>query len=164
MSDPNPTTATGLTDSTNAVLATLRQALLEYENAEGVSAADFIADRLFQGRAPDNQDFSYASMRLNTRNDGGNHGLRLVGSLEIQVFGRPWSQYPDLNRLADLFDQAMTFYVANTQGLMACYAKQRDTLPTAGSPIDSETPTIRLAYSLFIWPRYLTVLTGNDAS
>jgi hypothetical protein len=42
---------------------------------------------------------------------------------------------------------------------MFTHAFQRDELPAAGSPVDSETCAIRLVYSLAIWPTYLTQLT-----
>lgn len=159
----NPTTIIEDTSASDQLLATLRTALLTYADAEGSTAADTLDDRLFQNRAPDNGPFPCATMRLNTRSAGSTHGLRLVGNLEVQLYGRPWSQYQKLLTVADLCDQAMLFLVKNARGLIICYATQRDTPPAAaGAPIDGETAVIRLAYSLIIWPRYLTVVTGND--
>lgn len=155
-----PTPAAGPTRSTNEILETLRRALLDYENANGDALRDTLGENLWRNRAPDNQPFPYGTMRLSTRNDGKYHGLRLEGKLEVQIYGRPASQLEVLNDAADLCDQAMTFYVgASAGGLMFTHAFQRDEMPPAGSPVDSETCTIRLVYSLAIWPAYLTNLT-----
>lgn len=147
------------TDSTNAIIKTISDMLLSWANAEGKRASQVIEDRMYQVRAPNNVTFPYATVRLATRNDGKYHGMRLDGMLEVQVYGRPWSQQKDVNDVADLFDQAMVSTVENGHGLIFCHGWQRDALPPGGSPVDSETVTIRLVYTLAIWPEYLTSLS-----
>lgn len=159
----------GLTSSTNAITSTLRDALLNYESdAGGAQIGDSItgADdkpRLWVGLAPDNAVFPYIVMRLDTRNDGESNGIRLTGQLEVQIYARPQSQQPVANDIADLVEQAMLTFLATTQGLMFQKARQRSTLPMAGPPVDSETVTIRLVYTLVIWPQFLYRLTHGPA-
>ena len=147
------------TDGTVALLTTLRRALVEYRGTEGAAITDVVQERFYQGRAPDNPTFPYGVMRLATRNDGRYHGLRLEADLEVQWYGRPWTQREALEGVADLCDQAMLLLLRNAQGLIFSVGAMRETLPLAGAPADSETVTIRLLYTVVIWPEYLTRLT-----
>lgn len=158
------TTATGKTASMNDVLATLRDELLSFkvDGEGGDSARDYIEERLYQNRAPDGTPkFPYGTMRLAVENDGRNHGQRLTGTLEVFVYGRPHQQWQDVNDVCDLFDQAMLCMRARTQGLMFAHGKTREPMPPSygAAAVDGEVVTIRLTYTLAIWPAYLTKLT-----
>ena len=158
-------TSPRLTTSTIAVVQTLRDILLSWENADGAKAADTLQGatdaqpRFYIGKTPNNLTFPYATLRLSTRNDGKYHGMRLTGALEVLLYGRPWTQLDIVNAVADLFDQAMLVTVESSHGLLFCFGSQRDQLPPGGDPVDSETVTIRLVYTLAIWPAFLTSLT-----
>lgn len=151
----------GETRSTNAIVEHLRDAMLNFTNANGGTLADIIGDNFFRNRAPDNQLYPYGTYRMNTRKTPGYSGLRLDGKLEVQLYGRPSSQLEDISDAADLCEQAMLEYVKASppQGLIFTNDVQRDELPPAGAPVDSETVTIRLVFTLAIWPAYLTSLT-----
>jgi hypothetical protein len=152
---------TGPTSSTNAILEALRDALLTFENANGGRLSDTLGENLYLRRAPDNMPFPYGTLRLSTQRTSGYNALRQTAKLELQLYGRPSSQFDVLSDAADLCEQAMNFYVNSSagQGLIFTNDVQRDELPQAGAPVDSETCTIRLVFTLAIWPAYLTSLT-----
>ena len=157
------TTAEFSTSSTEAVMKTLRRMLLDYRNARGETARDILKERLFETRSRDSPlVFPYAVMRLETSNGGLWHGMRLDGSLEVLVHGRPWAQQRAVYAVADLFDQcllARTMTRGSPRGLIFAHGFQRATLPPGTAPIDSEVVTVRLQYTLAIWPSFLTSLT-----
>ena len=154
------TIAAWSTDSTVAMMKTMRRMLLDWRNPHGQSARDLIGERLFDTRSRDTAlVFPYAVMRLQTQNDGINHGMRLTGFLEVQVHGRPWAQQAAVYAVCDLFDQSMVARWMNRTGLIVCHGSQRATLPPGTAPIDSEVCTVRLEYTLLIWPAFLTSLS-----
>lgn len=151
---------TGPTASTNAILEAMREALLSFENVDGASLRDILKGDLWRNRAPDNTAFPYGTLRMNTKRTSGYGGLRLDGKLEVLLYGRPSSQIDVMSDAADLCEQAMLFFVSATPGgLLFTADAQRDELPPAGDPVDSETITIRILFTLAIWPAYLTSLT-----
>ncbi len=151
---------TGPTASTNAILDTMRSALLDFENINGVALKDILTGDLWRNRAPDNRAFPYGTLRMNTRRTPGYSGRRLDGKVEILLYGRPSSQLDDISDAADLCEQALLDYVnASPGGLLFTADVQRDELPPAGDPVDSETCTVRIIFTLAIWPAYLTSLT-----
>lgn len=158
-----------LTSSTNAITSTLRDWILGYQSDDGKTrVVDYLTGedakpRWWVGLAPNNAVFPYAVMRFDQNNTGGSNGIRQVCPLEVQLYGRPTSQQPVLNDIADLIDQAMLSLVHSAQGLMFQQARQRSTLPPAGPPADSDTVTIRLVYTLIVWPQYLYRITHGLA-
>lgn len=151
---------TGNTRSTNAILEALRDQLLDYENVNGETVRDILEENLFRNRAPDNQEYPFGTLRLTTRKTPGYSGRRKDGKLEVTLYGRSSGQLQDISDAADRCEQAMLDYVsASSGGLMFTHECQRDELPQGGTPVDGETVTIRLLYTLAIWPAYLTSLT-----
>jgi len=152
---------TGPTASTNAINESLWSTLMNFENVNGDTLKGILgADGLYRRAAPANRSFPYAVMRLNTKRTTNFNALRKSAKLEVQIYGRDASQLPTISDAADLCEQAMNFYVNSCGGgLMFTSDIQRDELPEGSAPVDSETCTIRLAFSLAIWPTYLTSLT-----
>lgn len=152
--------ATGPTKSTNEIVETLRSAFLDFQNANGDSLKDIIGDNLYRRTAPANTPFPYGTMRYSAQRTRGYSGLRYDAKLEVQLYGRTSAQGEDISDAADLCEQAMLAYVnAAPGGLIFSDNVQRDELPEGGAPVDSETCTIRIAFSLAIWPAYITSLT-----
>ena len=150
----------GQTRSTNEMYEALRSALLDFENVNGDTLRSILDENLYRRTAPTNLVFPYGVMRLNTKRSNGFNALRKTAQLEVQLYGRPASQLEVISDAADLCEQAMNFYVsASGGGLMFVNDVQRDELPQGSAPVDSETVTIRLAFTLAIWPAFLTSLT-----
>lgn len=159
------TLSTFATSSRTELVASLRRSLLdfspEFGPQAGTTARAYLKERLYDTRGRDADIiWPYAVMRLDSEQNGRNNGQRLAASLEIQIHGRPWSQATTVNAIADLFDGAMLCLRMTSQGLAFNTTSQRNQLGPAGAPADSETVTVRLAYGLGIWPRYLTSLTS----
>lgn len=156
------TTSQDRTDSTNELTKMIRAALLGFQHPEsGLSARDTIVERLYVGRAPAGADvkWPYAVMRLDQRNLGRAHGIRRECTLEVTVFGKPWSQQELVNDVCDLFDQAMLNLVKTTQGLTFCRDSTRQPLPAGVAPVDGEVVTVLLSYTLIVWPAFLYNVT-----
>jgi hypothetical protein len=161
------TTSQFRTDSFTELQKTVRRVLLDYKSAVvtlpnyGKTARDVLGERLYLGAADDAQlVFPHAVMRLDTDNRGNNHGMRLDGALEVLIHGKPWSQLGDVHDVADLFDQCMLSLVENHQGLIFCHGFSRLQMPRGTTaPIDGEVCTVRVQYTLAIWPAFLTSLT-----
>jgi hypothetical protein len=162
------TTSQNLTSSTNEMLGTIRRALLDFSDPKAMptspSARDLLGgvteERLYIKNVPMEPRFPNAVMRLITSNVGRVQGLRLDGSLEIEVWGRPLDQQGVVNDICDRFDGAMLTMVRRTQGLMFVHEFHRDDLPPMTAPADSETFAVRLTYMLTIYPQFLTRLVG----
>lgn len=147
------------TASTNLLLATLRNVLLSFSMPGSTTTArDMIGESLYQDKVPDSKTYPYGVMNLSTENNGRGHGLRVEAQLEVMLHSRTSASKETVNDVADLFDQAMTFYVSNTVGLTFATGKSRTTVPVSGEPINAETVTVRLVYALVLWPDYLTRL------
>ncbi len=168
MSNPTPPVQGGTfsdfsTDSTMAVKKALRRTLLDYTNPiTQRNARTIIQERLYIDKADNISTFPYGVLRLGTDNPGSYQGLRLNGALEVQLFGRPWRMQPIVEGVADLCQQCMWSAVLNRKGLIFCHGSERATLPpaTAGAPaVDSEVCTVRLVFTLAIWPSFLTSLS-----
>lgn len=155
------TTQEWSTTSTVAVMKTLRRMLLDFRNGRGETARDLLGERLFETRSSDAPlVFPYAVMRLQTENPGTYHGMRLTGALEVQVHGRPWAQQAAVYAVCDCFDQCMLARIMHRRAIIFCHGFQRATLPPGTAPIDSDVITVRLEYTLAIWPEFLTSLTN----
>lgn len=158
-----------LTSSTNATTTTIRDWILGYaRDTDGMRVVDLLTGsdnkpRWWVGVAPNTAVFPYAVMRLDQSNDGRSNGIRQTCPLEIMLYGRPQSEQPMLNDIADLVDQAMLALLHHSQGLIFQQARQRTTLPIAGAPADGDTVTIRLVYTLIIWPQFLYRITHGQA-
>lgn len=158
-----PFVPTRETSSTYNLLEALRRAILSYSPGENLSVSNVLGTdpdcRLYLVRAPDNTKFPYGTIRLETANSGRYNAMRLTGDFEILLYGRPWTQQRDVENVGDLIEQAMYEMIINSDGLVFCMSKQRATLPPGPDPVDSEVCTVRLLFTLAIWPAYLTKLT-----
>lgn len=158
-----PLIPTQETSSTYKLLEALRRAMVNYSPDGERHISDVLGTepdtRLFITRAPDNGKFPYGTIRLESQNSGRYHLMRLVGSLEVLLYGRPWTQQENIENCADMIEQAMYEMILNSDGLVFCQSKQRATVPPGPDPVDSEVCTVRLLFTLVIWPAYLTRLT-----
>ncbi len=153
------------TSSWMAVEKSIRSHLVGYSTTDNVYLSNFLEKiprteepGLYRVRAPDDRAFPYATMRLEADNLGTNQGMRMNGTLEVLLYGRPWTQRELVENAADLIEQAMYHLLVNTDGLIFCHGKTRATLPPGTDPSDSEVCTVRLTFTLAIWPQYLTRL------
>lgn len=157
--------ASGQTSSTAAFYTAVRQFLLDYVTQDNTRLSDILGEdpdtKLYIGRAADSTKFPYGTIRLETSNDGRFHLMRLEGQLEILLHGRPWTQGDDIEDAADIVEQAMYEFLLHSDGLAFCHSKQRATLPPGVDPADSEVYTVRLVFTLAIWPAYLTRLSQS---
>lgn len=156
------TTGRTRTESTNDVLAIIRAALLDYSNGNGDGARDIIGERLYIDAAPSggtSLSFPYGVMTAAFGDSPGNFRLRQNVELEVQLHGKPQRAREALNDLADLFDAAMLTFLHSSSGLAFCTGRTRSAMPAGGAPVDSEVVTIRLQYSLVVWPASLASLT-----
>lgn len=151
---------TGPTASTNAINEALRCALLDFENVNGDTLRGILGENLYRRAAPAGNPFPYGVMRVTMKRSTNFNPLRKIATLEVQLYGRDASQLPEISDAADLCEQAMNFYVRSSPGgLMFTSDVQRTELPEGSAPVDSEICTIRLAFTLTIWPSYLSSLT-----
>lgn len=159
-----------LTSSTQEILALLRRVMLEYEGNGGlvgksISDALHLQDRLYQVQAPDSATgptFPYATMRLfNRARSGAYNGMRMTATLEVLIYGKPFSQLIVVEEIADLIEQAMTGMVKIVQGLTFSREGTRQTMPRASAPADSEVATVLLHFDLVLWPNMLTRVARN---
>lgn len=160
------TSPTNSTASTVAILTMLHERLLSYRGPNGATLGNALTGtdgvvRLYQVRVPDNTPYPFAVMRMISARSGEYKGLRVTAQLEIQLYGRPWSEHQRMEALADLIDEAMLFFVRSNDGLTFSTSSTRVTLPPAPAPMDGETVAIRLVYNLAFWPRYLTRITTH---
>lgn len=151
------------TESTNAIYTAIRRYLLGFSPDGDRHLSDVLGTepdtRLFIVRGADDAKYPYGTMRLEGVNGGNNNGLRISARLEIQLYGRPFTQGDKVEDCADLIQQAMQTFLFNSDGLAFCHGYERATLPAGADPADSEVYTVRLLFTLAIWPAYLTRLT-----
>ncbi len=146
------------TASTIDVMKALRTYMLGYVDPDGHAVRETLQRRFYDTRVPDTGSvtFPYAVHRAEFSNEGSGNGLRLRGDMELLVFGRPWAQQVLVNHVADQLHQSLLMLnTGQPEGLIFMKGFQRATLPPGQSPVDSEVVTIRLSYSLIVWPQFL---------
>jgi hypothetical protein len=116
---------------------------------------------IYTMQAPDAATFPCLVWRVTGRSTGpGDDGrLRERGELELQLFGRPLSSLPALERDADSVENALRGWVLDspTVGQLTIRGvTQRDTLPPFGGPADREVVQIRVMIAYTWWPAFRT--------
>ncbi len=149
------------TVSTDAILKTLRDRMLSFAPAGGgATLGSRLSSRMYQGQAPDNAPFRYGVMRLVNRRSGGD-GSRSTADLEVMLYGRGAASAIEVERDADLVDQAFQHFreastTVGADGLIFAGEWTRDTIPQIGDSVDRDVSNIRIVQSLVLYPRYLT--------
>ena len=161
-------------DSTSEIEDTLRTRLLEFAPLAGDPLPDVLGrteqaaganGALFWDAAPDKLTAAgtttplnrWGVMRLMNRRSRTDGQEGEQADLEIMFFGRPRNQKATLELCADLCDQALLrFKESSGGGLIGIWGRMRSTLPPFQSPADAEVVQIRLVYTVYILPAYLT--------
>lgn len=159
------TIVTPNTNSTQAVYATLRDAINSYVYPpNGLSVASALGnddDRVFVRAAPSPAPFPYITLRLTRVSSGAYNGYREECVLEVQVIGRPASQLPLVMQIADLIDGCFLGYAQPNSGLMFSRQRQRNTLPQFQTPADNTVVGEQMLFDVVIWPLVLLNLRPN---
>jgi hypothetical protein len=156
--------------STPALETTLRTRLLTHPRlGGGATLAELLGSqagagadgKLYRVQAPDNVTTAtpsrWAVMWLKNRRTNAENAQRDLAELEVMLFARPRNQQDALERAADACDEAMLRYQERIgDGLVGCWGRSRSTMPPFTEPADREVVQIRLAYTLVIYPEYLT--------
>jgi hypothetical protein len=156
------------TDKTTALMALCRTRLLSFTTADSIAMSTYLgagaSARLFGTRPPDDVDWTlgvHGFYRLmNRRADGADRGLRETMDLELMLMARPLSQALNVERAADVADQAMLNWADHSGGLVFCRQRSRDTMVAPDAPMDTEVYTVRCVYPLVVWPQLLTQYAG----
>lgn len=149
------------TASTTDLYEHLGAAILAFTDGT-TTVASLVGARLYADSAPDFQTWpgTFAVMRImnSTTSDYGS-GNRLEFDIEVMIFARPrGTQTRNAHKLADLIEGALLRYTvgATPDGLIRITGRTRDAMPAGTSDIDREVVQLRLVFSAFTWPTYLT--------
>ena len=150
------------TTSTTALYDTLIARMMDFVPA-GSPTPDTLRDLLTGGmwaiQPPENALFPYGIVTLDVISDGEHAGLRQEADLEILLEHRPrtYTVASALEGYADLVDQALLWYVESVgNGMLFVRSRSRQSLPPLPDPADRQVCTVRLSYSLVVWPAFLT--------
>lgn len=163
------------TDSTTALYTAIRAAALAFEDpmvadpqyqlAALLAGVNGGQDRIFARNVPNvnNVVFPYVTLLLDRITTPGSNGYREGARMEMQVVGRPASQGPLVEFIADRLDRCFLSLRlssapgdATDYGLVTCRNRQRSTLPPFTTPAESDTYGVRMVFDLILWPRELT--------
>lgn len=145
------------TDYTDALYDAIRIRMLTFQPADGGTT---LAERLSGGLSlevpPDDSPSPYVVIRfVDLRHRRGQRG-RLTAECEAQFFHSPRSKTRELQRIADVADQAMFDWEYSSGGLIVCTGYRRQTLPAFSESADPEMIRVRTIYDLVIYPAFLT--------
>lgn len=155
-------------DSNEAIKRALRNHILDFQplddNGDPLGAplraryGGGTSARIYFDALPDNLAFPNGIARLiNQRRSGAYNGERISADLEIMLYERNAANAAALEADADIVDAAMLrAKVSQGSGFMFSREGTRDTLPPSAEPESRGVVTVRLLYSVVIWPRYLT--------
>lgn len=153
------------TSSTEAIYATLRQAILNYERPpNAVSIASLTGtdqNRVHIWAPPPKTLFPYVCLRLSRSSGGAYNGYRETATLEIQCIGRPESQLTLVQAMMDVIDGCFLGYKEPGSGLMFSRERTRDTIPRFTEPADANVVGEISRFSFVLWPKVLTDLRTN---
>lgn len=151
------------TTSTAAIYETLRTRALGFTPASGAlagrSVGQTLAQRFYNGAAPDAATYPYAIARIINRAsavDG--NPERDEFDFEVMVYDRPRTNQVRAEGVADLLDAAFLRYVDPSSGLLFARSRQRDTLPQGAGDAEREVVQVRLLYSFTAWPLALATV------
>lgn len=163
MGDAIPTPSTV---STTAIYATFRAAIAEYVRPTDNVTLDQLLetnalDRIHVRAAPGRPQFPYITLRLSTTTLGAYNGYRQEGILEVQVVGKPESQLPLVEAIADLINGCFLGYKQPNSGLIFSRQSTRTTIPQFTDPADMNVVCEQLQFDVTLWPKLLTDLRPN---
>lgn len=104
-------------------------------------------------QAADGLKTAHAVGRLGFRRE--NNGLRLEGTLEVQIYARPRSKQEDVEHIADLMQEALLQWADARSGVVFSGGDVRDSLPIFPDPADREVAGVRIVFDVVCWPYYL---------
>jgi hypothetical protein len=144
------------TATTDALYDAIKIRLLTFDppGAQATLAAQLSGGLSFVA-PPDSAPTPYGAIRLADIRHRRSQRGRITAELELMLIHRPRAKSRELERLADIADQAMHDWTDATNGMIACTAYRRQTLPPFKES-DPELVQIRCLYDLVIYPAYLT--------
>lgn len=147
-------------DSTANLAKTAVTRVLAYQNDGGADVGDYVSDRVYVGRAPDNPSGTYIVLRLINIEDDPEYpqGLRLEFDVEITVYGRGASKAQEVETVLDLAEEALlTWHESSAaNGLTYGMRLQRETEPLDTDPEDRTLVAARSAVRCGSWPKRLS--------
>ncbi len=153
-------------DTTSGIEDTLRTRLLTFSPLSGADLPTTLGTatsgagsdgKLYWDAAPDNEGPRWGILRLMNRRSRTDGQEGEQAEFEVTLFGRPRSQKATLELCADLCDQALLrFKDSSGGGLVGIWGRMRSTMPPFNGPADAEVVQIRLVYTVYILPAYLT--------
>lgn len=150
------------TDSTEGMLAVVRDRFLAFTAIGGAKLTDTIGTRLWLFAPPGGTAniWPFGILRfLPFTARGAYNGERVTGQVELMLWNRPRTAAAAkaLEGAADVATGAFLRWAnTDTDGLMFSREWSRATLPVPSEPADRDTYTIRLTFDVIAWPAYLT--------
>lgn len=145
------------TATTDRIYDAIRNRLLTFEPDD---ASGTLAARLSGGLAlivpPDDAPPPYAAIRLSDVRARRSQPGRITVECEALFVHRPRAKVRELERLADVADQAMFRWTDAVNGVIACTGWRRQTLPPFKETSDPEIVQVRTVYDLVCWPALFT--------
>jgi len=152
------------TASTVGIWQEIRTRLLTFAPPDGsaplIQRLGPTVPRLYHVQPPDNVTYPYGVLTVRLRADGDDGDHRLIGLVESLWYGRPRSQQPVIEAIADVACQALHKWISYTDGLTFSGHSSRDTVPPLGEPADRELVIVRTLHELVCWPQWLAPLRG----
>lgn len=133
--------------------------VLAYQNDAGADVGDYVSDRVYVGRAPDNTSGTYIILRqINVESDPDYPGLRDEFDIEITVFGRGAGKAQEVETVLDLAEEALiTWHESSAaNGLTYGISKTRESEPVETDPEDRTLMASRALVHCASWPKRLS--------
>ena len=150
-----------MTASTQAIVTLIQQRLLTFVPTTTSTLTTLLGGRLYYDQAPAAGSVSplypYATYRLTNRIEtDGFAGMRETGDVEVLFFHKPREKQWELERCADVADEAFLDWNYVAGGIAFSRFRTRDSLPVPLDGMDRSLITIRCLYPVALWPTYRT--------
>lgn len=146
--------------STEAIVGLIKTRLLTFVPTTTSTLTTLLGGRLWYDQSPaagSQTLYPYATYRLTNRVEtDGFAGMRETGDVEVLLFHKPRSKQWELERCADVADEAFLDWNDVSAGIAFSRFRTRDTLPVPLESMDRDLVTIRLLFPVVLWPTYRT--------
>lgn len=148
------TTTDSTTDFVKAIVTRIR----DYADANSRSVGTICDDRVFVSQAPDNADYPYVVLLIDTRTDPDTANIKERFELTATAYGRPRAKEQETELLAELILKALlTWRVSGaSDGLVVVTSAQRNSDPPLDEPEDRDIVARGVIAEGYSYPLYLT--------
>jgi hypothetical protein len=144
------------TVNTDRLYASLLQRILTFTDADQMSLATSLGNRIYRHQPPPDAQYPYGLFSLKSPQLPADYQeLKIVYQLEGFVINRPRATQPETEGWADLWAAALRGFTDAGSGLTRVSDVVTESLPPFPSPADANVVQVRITAKLQVFPLFI---------